>query len=130
MNTLSDVRIRTYAPKDSVLGAAFPRFRLPAALALPGVAARRFISLSALAVMLISAGTYVAAVNAILLHGQSIRASERTLAALETERTRLESIRLVRQSPAFLASSAERQGMVPALGVRYLTAPPQVALSR
>lgn len=130
MNTLTDIRIRAYTPKGSACGAAFPRFRLPAALALPGMATRRFISLSALAVMLISAGVYVAAVNAILLHGQSIRASERALTTLETERTRLESMRLLRQRPAFLSSSAERQGMVPALGVRYLTASPQVALSR
>lgn len=113
---------------------------LAAALPLPVVwpwrgwaldaAGRRRLALGFAAVGISAAILYVAAVNVILLGGESLRSGEARLKALEAEQARLLEIVSERQSPPWLEARSRAAGMVAVDAVRHLTASRSLALSR
>lgn len=124
------VLVDIYRPlsRRRAVGAARPRLKL-AAIAVP-LSLRRGVAIGAVILALVSVLLYILAVNAILFHGIALQRSAAALGELERDRAALEGELFQRRSPAWLAKTADGYGMVGATGVRYLTPPPPVALSR
>ncbi len=92
-------------------------------------AGRRWIAIAAIAGALIAAIVYIASVNVILFTGEAIRRDQPALAALEQESAALAGALAALQSPAWLEARARTDGMVEALGVRFVSPTDVVALS-
>lgn len=130
MNTLKKIiALGLNRPGPGVAAVALPQRGRAWALS-GGVHFRQWLAALFIAISVTAALSYVLAINAILLRGEAVKLGQKTIAALEQERSALQTRLLAHQSSAWLEAQARTNGMVAVTGIRYLTAHQSVALSR
>lgn len=132
MNTILKIARRAALPHRPTTAALalphrVPFFEIPISIS---AAVRHRVSTAAIIVAVSAAIAYVVAVNVMLVAGQAIKNNSRTLSTLSQERSALASALVSRESPQRLEAEARVQGMVEAIGVRFLAGSDTVALSR
>lgn len=130
MNTILEIaKLQSLSRRPGVAAFALPRHSR--AFALPiSEAARRWTAIAAILVALAAVIAYVAAVNVILFAGEAMKQDQKALGVLQQEHAALSSVLVARESPAWLETHARANGMVEAVGIRFLDQNNAVALSR
>lgn len=90
---------------------------------------RVWVSCALFGICILAAGTYVFAVNTILLHGEAMKQNQQELQALERRFASLEESSVARQSPAWLEDQSQKSGMVSVGYIRHISETSVVAFS-
>lgn len=119
--------IRQIPSPPSVATLAMPRaltFRFSVGLSTRGIAA------ALIGVGIAAMSLYIAAVNTLLLDGETLRHGQGILVSLERDVANLEELIAERRSPSWVQESSRRFGMVSVTSVRYLRTDQPVAVAR